>query len=322
MTALATGLEARQVEILVLLIGCGGNGKGVLMELVGATMGQYYYIGNPDCLLGGGRKGGGNPEVSNFHNKRIIRLTEPDANATFNIATAKQLTGDQSINARALYSNNCSTFLKSTMFLETNAAIDPDGMDEGFARRYKEINFPMRYRSNIEGMEGDKYVKQSNGYYKTREFKEKYKTALFYILTDYHKLYKENGSELKDTAKITKRTKQLMADNDEVWSWFSRNYDRDEKEDNEKPSHIKIMDLYSAFKESNVYSNWTKKEKRKLNNKVFQDKIRTSKLFSTYTKYYANRKMVRGKSYKGMVIVGFERKTKLQQILDDLDSFE
>ena len=322
MTALATGLEARQVEILVLLIGCGGNGKGVLMELVGAAMGQYYYIGNPDCLLGGGRKGGGNPEVSNFHNKRIIRLTEPDANATFNIATAKQLTGDQSINARALYSNNCSTFLKSTMFLETNAAIDPDGMDEGFARRYKEINFPMRYRSNIEGMEGDKYVKQSNGYYKTREFKEKYKTALFYILTDYHKLYKENGSELKDTAKITERTKQLMADNDEVWSWFSRNYDRDEKEDNEKPSHIKIMDLYSAFKESNVYSNWTKKEKRKLNNKVFQDKIRTSKLFSTYTKYYANRKMVRGKSYKGMVIVGFERKTKLQQILDDLDSFE
>ena len=321
MTALATGLEAQQIEILVLLIGCGGNGKGVLMELVGAAMGQYYYIGNPDCLLGGGRKGGGNPEVSNFHNKRIIRLTEPDANATFNIATAKQLTGDQSINARALYSNNCSTFLKSTMFLETNAAIDPDGMDEGFARRYKEINFPMRYRSNIEGMEDDKYVKQSNGYYKSRAFKEKYKTALFYILTDYHKVYKENGSKLKDTEKITLRTKQLMADNDEVWSWFSRNYNKKEVNDNMKPSHIKIMDLYSAFKDSTVYSNWTKKEKRKLNNKVFQDRIRSSKLFSEFTKYYANRKMVLGKSYKGMVIVGWEKKMNVQ-IIDDLDSNE
>ena len=81
------------------------------------------------------------------------------------------------------------------------------------------------------------------------------------------------------------------------------------------------MDLYSAFKDSNVYTNWTKKEKRKLNNKVFQDKIRTSKLFSTYTKYYANRKMIRGQSYKGMVIVGWEKKMNVQ-IIDDLDSNE
>ena len=321
MTALATGLEAKQIEILVLLIGSGGNGKGVLMELVGETMGQYYYIGNPDCLLGGGRKGGGNPEISNFHNKRLIRLTEPDANAKFNIATAKQLTGDQSINARALYSNNCRTFLKSTMFLETNAAIDPDGMDEGFARRYKEIHFPMRYRSNVEGCEDDKYVKQAKGYYKTKQFREKYRVALFYILADYHKTYMDNGSSLKDTEKITQRTQQLMADNDEVWSWFSRNYKRVEGYELNSINDsaiLKIMDIYSAFKKSSVYSNWTKKDRRKLNNKVFQDKIRTSKLFSRFTKYYANRKMIKGVSYKGMVVVGWVKNKRVPRI-DDLD---
>ena len=78
------------------------------------------------------------------------------------------------------------------------------------------------------------------------------------------------------------------------------------------------MDIYSAFKKSSVYSNWTKKDRRKLNNKVFQDKIRTSKLFSRFTKYYANRKMIKGVSYKGMVVVGWVKNKRVPRI-DDLD---
>ena len=81
---------------------------------------------------------------------------------------------------------------------------------------------------------------------------------------------------------------------------------------------LKIMDIYSAFKKSSVYSNWTKKDRRKLNNKVFQDKIRTSKLFSRFTKYYANRKMIKGVSYKGMVVVGWVKNKRVPRI-DDLD---
>ena len=55
-----------------------------------------------------------------------------------------------------------------------------------------------------------------NPYYKTLEFKDKYKQALFFILTEHNKKHYNNNKELPITNEKIKKNRQYLASSEEL----------------------------------------------------------------------------------------------------------
>ena len=71
LTILSTGLDGIPLEKFILANGSGGNGKGVINELVQHMLGNYAYVLPVNILLGP-LKTGSNPELANMNNKRFV----------------------------------------------------------------------------------------------------------------------------------------------------------------------------------------------------------------------------------------------------------
>ena len=116
---LSTGLCGQQIENLFIATGAGGNGKSLLNSLMMKAVGAYGYK-IPSSLLMAPIKDGGNPQVANLHKKRFVLGQEPDKSKAICSSTMKELTGDDSINTRKLYSGDCSIKLNLSLFIEAN----------------------------------------------------------------------------------------------------------------------------------------------------------------------------------------------------------
>ena len=144
LTILSTGLDGIPLEKFILANGSGGNGKGVINELVQHMLGNYAYVLPVNILLGP-LKTGSNPELANMNNKRFVIAREPDANFKFNCATIKEITGGSELNARLNHSNDTKVNLKLTFLLECNNKPQLNEVNDALARRILDIPFKNRF---------------------------------------------------------------------------------------------------------------------------------------------------------------------------------
>jgi hypothetical protein len=82
-----------------------------------------------------------------------------------------------------------------------------------------------------------------NTKYKTTEFKEQHKQALFLVLAEYYKQIVEHERSLTVPEEVIRRNMQYLASSDELLSWFEDKY---EKTDSNKDI-IKIKDIHDEF---------------------------------------------------------------------------
>ena len=282
LTLLSTGLLGETLEKFILANGSGGNGKGVLNELTYELLGNYGYNCSNSVLLNP-LKFGSNPEVANMKYKRTIFYREPDeSQSKLNIATIKELTGGKEVNARLNHSNNTKTQLSGTHILECNKKPEIGGkIDDSVIRRIIDVPFRSTFTNNSNSYFGD-YIFKADSFYKTDEFKQKYKFALFKILCDHLKEYFENNKniDLFISSSINKRTMDYLESNDEIKEWFNENYEKT----NDKLDIIQIKDIYDDFKVSELFNNFSKKEKRTFNKKKFNEEISTNIHFRKHYK--------------------------------------
>ena len=148
LTILSTGLDGIPLEKFVIANGGGGNGKGVLNELVEYTLGNFCYI-LPSQILTGPLKTGSNPELANMNNKRLVFFKEPDKELKFNMSTVKDITGGSKINARVNYSNDTTTNLKLTLVGECNDKPKSNEVNDAVARKVMDIPFKVNLLINM-----------------------------------------------------------------------------------------------------------------------------------------------------------------------------
>ena len=272
LTILSTGLDGIPLEKFVIANGGGGNGKGLLNEVVQHTLGRYAYILPVNILLGQ-LKTGSNPEIANMNNKRFVIAREPDKNLMFNCGTLKEILGGNELNARVNYSNDTKVNLSLTMILECNDKPKLNEVNDALGRRIIDIPFKNKFVDKLVYDELDETDKLTtfitNSYYKTLEFKTEYKQALFVILTEHYKEFYNNKRELPIPKEITKRNLDYLAHSDELLNWFNDKY---KKTDNKKDT-IKLTVIYEDFKNSEYFDNLTKAEKRQNNYKHFIEKL-------------------------------------------------
>ena len=272
LTLLSTGMDGLPLEKFILANGGGGNGKGLLNEFCQYMLGNYAYVLPVNILLGP-LKTGSNPEIANMNNKRLVIAREPDRNLMFNCATIKEITGGTELNARLNHSNDTKVNLKLTFLLECNDKPKLNEVNDALSRRILDIPFKNKFVDQQAYNELDEKEKETtfliNSYYKTLEFKDKFKQALFLILVEHYKEFNINNRVLPIPDEIIKRNKEYLANSDEFLSWFEDKYI---KTDSSKDI-IKLKDVYDEFKSSEYFNNLNKVQKRQNNYKSFVEKM-------------------------------------------------
>ena len=273
------------LENFVIANGGGGNGKGLLNEFVEYMLGDYAYV-LPSHILLNKIQSGSNPEMANMHKKRFVIAKEPDSELKFNTSTLKDITGGGNINARLNYSNNTKTILNLTLILECNdkPKLKESNDADALIRRILDIPFKNKFvdKSIYDELTEDekKAVYLKNDYFKTTEFKDKFRQALFFVMVDHYKNYLINGRHLPIPEEILKRNRAYLASSDELYNWLEDKY---EHTDNKKDI-IKIKSLFEDYKTSQYFENLTKEQKRKNNYKSFVEKLESNFFIKKYVK--------------------------------------
>lgn len=127
---------------------------------------------------------------------------------------------------------------------------------------------------------------KANSLYKTKEFQEQHKYALFKLLITYHRIfYHEQNSVLSICDSVKLRTNQYLENSCDLVAWFQFEYTQDDPNEVEV-SYLSISDLHKNFLESDVYRGLSKKEQSKYIKVKFFDFIRNNIFFK---KYYVER---------------------------------
>lgn len=262
---LSTSLDGRALEKFILFNGRGGNGKGMINDMLLLALGNYAMIGN-NGLLFETSKSGTNPEKAKLHKKRLVIFREPSEHNKFENGVIKELTGGGMISARDLYENKDKTTkeLNLTLIVECNKRpLFKDEPGDAEVRRLLDINFRSSFVTNEEIINEDKYIFKANPDYKTIEFQNKYKYALIKILMETYKEYKKEGYILKPPESINNRTNAYLQMSCNLLEWFKDNYIKCEGE------ILKIQDVYNNFKSSEFYLEGPKRFKQKYKKKYF-----------------------------------------------------
>jgi len=278
-------------EKFILANGGGRNGKGIISQLMALMLGkEYFYQGNCTTLTQQ-VKSGANPEIANMHKKRMVMFSEPEENASLFLGVIKSLTGEDTTNARGLYSSNTETALMGTTILEVNGKPNINGkINDSAIERWVNINFRNLYTDNEEIVDNVRIFKQ-NTLYKEQEWRLEMRCALFQMLLE----VEDNAIIIPKS--IRDNTLNYLLDNDSIIKWFNQEYKIVKENGND---HIvKAIDLYSHFKEGDFYLNLSKRQKRdEYSKKGFMEKISENVKLKAY---FHERKKINGVDYKSIL---------------------
>ena len=160
--------------------------------------------------------------------------------------------------------------------------------------RMIEVQFRNAFVSNQKDVDEKRGIYLANTEYKSYEWKDKMYCALFvYIL--------QNGEEnIYVPDSVEELTKQYVLGSDELYSLVMESY----QETDDEEAYIKETDIYDLVRESDVYANMTKAEKRGFNKKrmgemlkenvIFGKQYRTGPGYNKKTKQKYNCKRIMG----------------------------
>lgn len=313
--ALSSGMCGLQISDIFICCGRGGNGKSLVLGLFKTMLGNYAYDA-PVALLCQPLKMGGNPELFNMDGKRSVFGSEPDENSKLCSSTLKALTGNPTANARENFSNRCGIEFKMTLILDLNVKPKLDAVGGAEERRLENSIIPFNSmfltQQKIDALIEHNGVRPTNVFlgdakFVAEDFRQEYKQAFFTVLLPYFQRFMtERFSNVPDIVK--KEGKDYLSQSDDIFDWFSENYEKD-------PSTIiLISDLHKEFlRSSKMCYEMTKEEQRKyLSAKNFKAKLQSNIFLSCCYKErgsYWNKTQM-----KVPYLIGYKR---LKEELDD-----
>jgi phage/plasmid-associated DNA primase len=275
---LSSTLNGKCLEKFIIFSGSGGNGKGVVNDLLLIALGNYGLIGN-NSILFETNKTGSNPEKANIHKKRLVIFREPPESKKFENSVVKELTGGGTFSARGHHETETKKELNLTMIIECNKK--PTFREEptnAEVRRIIDLNFKSVYTDDNTLIDEKNNIYKANTYYKSFDFQQKYKYALIKILIEEHKKYKNNNFSVILPKSISERTQNYLDLSCCIVKWFKETYTHTK----DKKDIIKMKDLYGEFTQSMYFGCLTKNEKSKYNKKYFSNYIETNVFFRKY----------------------------------------
>jgi phage/plasmid-associated DNA primase len=232
------------IEAFYLWIGDGGNGKGVLRDLISQTFGLYFDAMNIEYLLKSKNNSsatGADDIMAKKKNCRIVITTEPDSNAELKIDKLKQISGGDPVQCRFLYGKSFNYVPRWKLFLQSNFEIKmPNSAGKSQIRRAHVTRFPFNFTDNPV-LANDKIADNT---IKTRIRGPLYNIAFFHILLESYYKWIDGGRNFNYSDNIKEQTQMLLMENDPITP-FIENYIIKTGNVNDK---IKNSELYEKFK--------------------------------------------------------------------------
>ena len=294
------------LQKFIVFNGSGSNGKGMLDNCFKHLHNDYYYKGacSDLCMP---NKGGSNPSLANCDKKRFCVYTEPNERDKLQVSTIKEMTGEDTINARKNYSNNTETKMGGIKIIECNKRCKLDG-DTGYSieRRLIDLLFASTFKTKDGVSSFDTpYDKETNptGYhqantlYETNEWREEHCSDLFYYLYDYmvenQKTY-YNLSSFIVCKSVKDRTKEYIHDNNTFLETIHRYCEKS------KDDYVLVKDIIRAMKEDHEYYRLlTKKEIKDLTVPKYVKKLEEDPQLS---RFFRKRKRVNKKEMLNVLL--------------------
>jgi len=280
LSILYSSLTGIRPEKFIVANGDGRNGKGLINELLFATLGDYSYKLPVEFLTQKSKSSNGsaNPMLWGCNKKRCILSSEPEDGTSLQMGIIKEITGCNIIKARDLYSSDGDVNMLQTLILECNEKLRIAGkIDNSVLERVLDIPFVSTFTSNLELVDEKNNIYPADTKYKTDKWKREYRCAMFkYIINNADK-------ELYIPDVVIKRSNEYVMSSDILYTWINSNYTKVEDEN----EYVKVKDMYALFKMSDCYINMNKADKRFYNKTLFNTKLKKHLVFK---KCYKNNK--------------------------------
>lgn len=229
------------LEEFYLWIGTGGNGKGILRDLMFYTLGEYFDSMDIEYICKNKHNSnakGADPIMARKKNCRLIITTEPEGSARLKSSKLKELSGRDIIQVRDLYKSTFNFVPKFKIIIQTNQEIEIDGSDGGIIRRFRYITFRNKFVDNPK-LPCHKKIDRT---LKTKLKQEKYRLAFFHILIYYYEQIKgRNGIDMPPTFK--KETEIYLNESDPLQLYL----DECVEITNNNKDYISSSKLYQSF---------------------------------------------------------------------------
>jgi P4 family phage/plasmid primase-like protien len=273
----------RRHQELYMFSGAGGNGKGIVINLLISSLGNYCknlpstYVTKPSD-----NKDGALPTLAEAKDARILYTSEIEAKEYLQIGFLKQIVGGDVLTVRKLNSSPFSFTPQFNLFILCNDS-KLSKVDLAIKRRLRVIKFPFQFREQEDiRQDNDRLIDKSlESYIKTEKCILSFITLLLRIYIE--EVYNKDTLNQSETSKLT--TREYLAENNPVSSWLFENYDTNSQEklsagellkqynnDNQKIRPNEFSTYLSAIGydgkkyQNKVYYNFKKKENNYLEN--------------------------------------------------------
>lgn len=276
----ASALFTNKFESLYLHVGAGGNGKGVLSNIIEKCLGSYFYT-PPNTFLTSIYKGeAANSSLANCKGRRYVLITEPnngENESKFNIDFISKLTGNDTITTREQYKTNVSFKPLFTIFVQCNTIPSLDKMHRAIQRRFKIINYPF----NFVHEPSKPNERKGNENLKNEMLKDTHINQFMLYLLNTIKNNFDDENNYKDIIipNICKETTNNYIDNNNPVKFFLNEYT---EQSNNAKDRIKAKDLLNFFIDKGLVP---MKESKFIDALKFND-ITNIKVYSGYKTIY------------------------------------
>lgn len=251
---MASCLEGRnRNKIFCIWQGVGSNGKSALVSLIENSFGSYV-CKSPTSLFTGKRSASSSatPELLALEDKLISFVQESDSKEGINIGTLKELTGNDTIYVRGLYSTPKNIVVKCKFILVTNRVYALTGADDAAWARIRIIPFESTFikEKEFKKISGEASEKTKNTYIMDTRFVDDIKRLAPSFIRRLVKYYENsrrgvNGYDcvnLPYCEKVEKVTEDLKFQNSPVCSFVKKVLEE------KNTSHLNIETAFDEFK--------------------------------------------------------------------------
>ena len=194
LTLFGSFCDGKIQEKFHIFVGCGGNGKSKLIDLFTNAMGQSGdgggYCGNlPVTALTGKRpsSNAATPEFERLKGMRFVVVQEPDQKEAMQCGRLKELTGGDTIQARALHKEPIEFKPQFGMVMASNVLPTVPGDDGGVWRRMRVVRFDSRFKETPDPNDPHEFPIDLN----LSEKLETWASPFFWVLMQYYRVFRE-----------------------------------------------------------------------------------------------------------------------------------
>ncbi len=224
-------------------IGTGGNGKSVAINMLQYAFGDYY-SNMSTAYLTKRREGSStaSPDLADKVGKRIITFQETEKGEKIQVSKLKELCGNDTISARALYQEQMYFKPQAKYILATNKLPELE-VDGGIRRRLRVIEWIMKY---VDPEDFDKtnkrHVLKDNELDERIQEEEWKQNFMWMLINEIYPEYINIG--LNEPDEVKNLSSDYMASNDKIGMFLNICTEK-----TENTSRVKLGLIYEEFQD-------------------------------------------------------------------------